>query len=307
MNSAMDLIEPIDVLMAIRGQIDSDDPDGPGSLVMDQISRVPDFPPPSGMRFESELAQLTFGDMPGSLRGKMPDPLYVFSHGRNPDRPLDFAEFSISKSLYVVSTRVKHVLETLSLQNSEFYPVVMVYSDKEINSEDWGGGPVVADTHWLWWCFAVLDLVDAARTEAVFTPLAEPNRAAAGHPIVEYQHVGPLSRNQLARVVLKRAPYDACPVFKILGWSMVDTIVSPDLVSAFSAASLIDPDGPISIHPLPLDRSRYSKINVEYQYKRISSKPRLRIFGTHMTAADEYDPPFYARRSPLFPLPGGKV
>lgn len=303
MSKQTDLTPPIDVLMTTQGQNISDEPDGPGSLVMHHLSRVSECPVPQDMQFQAEMEMLTRGDMPGSLQGKLPNLLYVFSRGRNPDKPLEMAKVGYTKSLFVVSNRVKIVLETLTLKNSEFYPVSMVYSNKGVNSEDWGGGPVIAGTHWLWWCYATFDLVDVENTEAILTPMAEPNRALPGNPSVQFHHIGRVRNGPPPKVALKNAPYEESAAFTILGWPSAPMIVSPAFGEAFADAGLIDPAGPISIGVLPLDGPRYAKVNVDFQKKLIARKPLLRVFGTDIVAADRHEPPFHSSRSPNFPLP----
>ena len=301
----MDLDTPIDVLITTAGQkIDGDDTHGPGSLVATYLSRVPEYPAPKEMQFQVDLERLTFGHMPGSLQGEIPDPLYVYTRGENPNRPLDMAKVHYTKSLFVVSNKVKSILESLRIKNSEFYPVSMVYSTKGINSDDWGGGAVVAGTHWLWWCFATFDLVDIANTEAVLTPQSEPNRALPDAPIVSFHHLGKARNGPQIRVSLQSVPYEHSAAFTILGWSSTDLIVSPAFVSAFTEKGLVDPDGPINFGPLPLDRSRYAQVEVDFSKNIIPRKPPLRIFGTSILVADRHDPPFHARRSPYFPLSG---
>lgn len=303
MSEQSDLRIPIDVLMTTQGQRICDDPDGPGSLVMHYLSRVPEYPAPQNMQFQAELEVLTLGEMPGSLQGKIPEPLYVFSRGSKPEKPLEMARVGYTSSLFVVSDRVKCILDTLPIKNSEFFPVSMVYSTKAVNSEDWGGGPVVAGTHWLWWCYATFDLVDVANTEAVLTPLAEPNRAQPEAPIVQFHHIGKAQNKLPVKVALQRAPYIESAAFTILGWRTSGMIVSPNFVKAFTEANLIDPDGPILIGALPLDGPRHAKVSIDFRKKLIPCKPPLRVFGTEILAADSHDPPFHSSRSPYFPFP----
>jgi len=302
MSAQMDLDSPVDVLMTTRGQFASDDPDGPGSFVDAYLSRVPEYPAPRNQQFQAELEVLTLGYMPGSLKGKVPDQIYVFSRGKTPDNPLEMSKVHYTKSLFVVSDKVKRVLETLSIRNSEFYPVSMVYSVKGVNSEDYGGGPVVAGTHWLWWCYSTLDLIDSERTEAALTPMMEPNRALDSSPMVSFHHVGKVQHKLPIKAALKRVPYDECAAFTILGWAAADMIISPALARAFTEAGLIDPEGPVRIGVLPPDGLQYAKINEDFRKGLIHRKPPLRVFGTDIIAADSEDPPFHASRSPYFPL-----
>lgn len=307
MSAQMDLDSPIDVLMTTRGQFPSDDPDGPSSLVDAYLSRVPEYPAPRDQQFQAELEVLTLSYIPGSLKGKIPDPLYVFSRGKTPDNPLEMAKVHYTKSLFVVSTKIKEVLETLPLKNSEFYPVSMVYSAKGVNSEDYGGGPVVAGTHWLWWCYSTLDLIDPERTEAALTPMAEPNKALDGSPMVSFHHVGKVQHKFPIKAALKSVPYDECAAFTILGWAAADMIISPAFVKAFTKAGLIDPEGPVRVGVLPLDAPRYAKVNDEFRRGLIPRKPVLRVFGTNILAVDSEDPPFHASRSSYFPVPARNI
>ncbi|MCW6532501.1 hypothetical protein NED98_19810 [Sphingomonas sp. MMSM20] len=302
MSAQMDLDSPIDVLMTTRGQSPCDDPNGPGSLAAAYLARVPEYPAPREQQFQAELEMLTRGYMPGSLTGKIPNPVYVFSRGKTPDNPLEMAKIHYTKSLFVVSNRVKKVLETIPLMNSEFYPVSMVYSTKGVNSEDYGGGPVVAGTHWMWWSFATFDLVDVSNTDAVLTPLVEENHALPDKPMARFYHVGG-ELNGKIKVALKDAPYLQSAAFTILGWPRADMVVSPEFVKAFTEAGLVDPDGPIPIGVLPLDETRYPRLDIEFRKGLIPRKPLLRIFGTNIFAIDRHDPPFHASRSPYFPLP----
>lgn len=303
MSAQMDLDRPIDVLMTTRGQFISEDPDGPGSLVDAYLARVPEYPAPREQQFQAELELLTLGYMPGSLKGKIPNPLYVFSRGRTPEKPLEIAKVHYTSSLFVVSDRVKKILETLPLKNSEFYPVSMVYSTKGVDSDNCGGGPVVAGTHWLWWCFATLDLVDTERSEASLTPMSEPNKALAGSPLMSFYHLGKIQHKFPVKAVLKRAPYNECAAFTILGWAAAGMVISPAFAKAFTEAGLVDPEGPLRIGVLPLDGPRYAKSNEDFRKGLISRKPPLRIYGTDILAADSEDPPFHASRSPYFHLP----
>lgn len=297
-----DLFTPLDVLMTTRGQMPSDDPEGPGSLVAAEIARVLDVPAPEGMRFMGELEQLKLGDMPASLRGRLPDPLYVFSHGRSPEQPLHLALLHQgSHALYVVSDRVKAILEGLPFRHSEFFPVSMVYSAHPTTSEHFGGGPVVAGTHWLWWCYATYDLVDVANTEAILTPLATPDQTRPGAPKIAYHHVGTRLNGPKPRVTLTHLPYAESAAFSILGWPNAGLTLSPALVRALTEANLVDPDGPILIWPHPLDGPRFDRLtSTSSRYPR---KPPLRIAGTDILAADRHDPPFHARRPSFFPRP----
>lgn len=295
-----DLFTPLDVLLTTRGQMPDDDPDGPGSLVAAEIARVPDVPAPEGMRFMGELERLKLGDLPGSLRGRLPDPLYVFSRGRAPERPLHLALLHESgQPLWVVSDRVKTVLAGLPLRHSEFFPVTMVYSAHAPTSERFGGGAVIAGTHWLWWCYATYALVDVAHTEAMLTPMTAPDQTRPGRPHTAYHHVGTARNGPKPRVALTHLPYGESAAFTILGWPNAGLVLSPALARALADAGLVDPDGPILIRPHPLDGPRFDRlVSVSSSYPR---KPPLRVAGTDILAADRHDLPFHARRSPLYP------
>ncbi len=302
MTNSFDQDSPIDALMTTRGQRIGDDRDGFGSLVMNRLWLAPDYPASSDQRFEDQLEVLTLGAMPGSLKGRMPEELYVFSRGNTPDKPLDMAQFSYTKSLFVVSNKIKQIIQGLPIKNSEFYPVSMVYSNKGADPDVWGGGQVVSNTHWLWWCYAVYDLVDVECTQALLTPQTEPNRAISKDPLVDFHHIGRRRSSPPITVGLKYVPYEESAAFRILGWSSADMIVSPAFVNALTASGLVYPDGPILISALPLDGPRYAKIKVDFSKKLIPLKPPLRIFGTNIITADYNDLPFVSRRSPLFPI-----
>lgn len=303
MTDMPDLDTPIDVLMWTRGQGASDEPNGPVGIAGSYLSRVPDVPSPPDMLFGEELQSLLVGEMPGSLRGRIPHELYVFSLGGNPDAPLDMAQLHFKRSMFVVSDRVKRVLETLTIRNSEFYPVSMVYSNKGNTSEDWGGGPVTHGTHWLWWCYATYDLIDVTHSQAVLHPKTQPNRALPGEPSVSYHKVGQEFRGPQPNVALKSIPYAESAAFMILGWPHAGMIVSPDFVEAFTRAGLIRPDGPVLINFTPLNGPRFDANEIAFDERGAPRKAPLRIFGTDILAADRYDPPFYSRRSHLHPLP----
>jgi hypothetical protein len=298
-----DLDTPVDVIMTTIGEVIESEPDGPGSLVNTYVARSPEVTISPHERFSADLERMTNGYLPGSLGGKLPDPLYVFSTGSNPDRPLEFAKLFWAKGLFVVSTRVKKILESLTIKSSEFYPVSMVYSNKGVNSEDYRGGPIVAGSHWLWWCYATYDLVDVANTRARITRLSEPDQAQVGQPIIDFHHIGRDPRGPPITVALNSAPYDESAAFSVLGWAGANLVLSPAFVDAFMKAGLLRPDGSVLISPTPLDGVRAAQVNAAFQRKLIPYKPPLRVFGTNILAADQYDPPFYSVRDSLFSLP----
>lgn len=285
-----DLGAPLDVLVRLLRSIPSE------SIDSDHLGTAPDQPlmGEEGLmpRLNDAAATPIF---PGSISGLLPEEVYVFARGTDPSQPIRMGQVGWGKKCHVITDRFKHLLEALPGRRSEFYPVSVVYRDPHETAE-LGGGEVVRDRHWLWFCYAIHDLVDVPASRAVFRSASGIRLDLPTCPRVDYQIVGNMSWDGPPSLVLRGVPYQQDAAFHVLGLSSSTPFVSPDLVRALQRERETYPADMPKIVPAVLDRLRASQADMAVDAGTLASKPPLRIVGTDWIIRDGYDPPFYPER-----------
>ena len=130
----------------------------------------------------------------------------------------------LHNGMYIVSTRLREVMEPL-LADYEFVPTVVELSQDEIDPSEVGGGALV-EGYWCLNCWRNLDIVDWDRTISLGSPKSG---RFAGSPI---------RISNWQRLVL-RAPIPAdAHFFGFVGVCGANRFVSPQLYEAISRARL---------------------------------------------------------------------
>lgn len=278
----LDCTTPIDALLELMAMPGHDDAIIPHSV----LTTTPDW---DGPRFDwpplfSQLAH-------GSTAHLMPEKVYAFTSVAQAEDVPELGALSTLYRTFIVGPRMKAVIDSFDIPNSELFPIGMVlrYRDRH----DWapgddpdrkGGGAVVEDRHWLWHLYSRYDLVDWEQSEKEPYWIVGPRDDLPGSPMQRFSMV-----NNKHQLVLFSPPYAESAVFQILGSS--STFVSPNFAYAMSEAGVLMPSGSeryvsATLWPYYLDRPR------QVLCDRRRSLPAIRILGTDMLMATTNEPPF---------------
>lgn len=230
--------------------------------------------------------------MPGSLQGVLPDDLYVFANGSDPQQPIRFGRLGWGSKCYVVTDRFKSVVERMPGARSEFYPVSVVYRGLA-DSDELGGGDVVRGSHWIWYCYAVHDIIDVPASHATFQRTSQPRLDVPGYPEVAFDVVGGYPADGPPSIVLRATPYGEDAAFHILGWSSRTPFMAPDLVRALYYG---EPDVRASsplFAAVILDKRRAYAARVAVEAGKLAAMPPFRVLGTDWIIASDHAEPFY--------------
>ena len=281
---------PLDVLVKMVPSF------GEETIDADLLSTQADDPVAANGRLLREFnATVSAPVMPGSLHGVLPVDLYVFAHGSDPRKPIRLGRLGWGSTCHVVTEPLKHILERMPGRRSEFYPVSVVYRDPD-GAKLVGGGAVVRGLHWIWYCYAVHDLIDVPASRAVFETTSDRRLDVAGHPEVTYDVVQISPIHGLPSLVLRDIPYQEDAAFHVLGWWSRSPFVSPELIQLLHDASSSHPDMIPQLAPTILDAQRAYLSRSAVEAGKLAHKPPLRIAGTNWTMRDEYDLPFFPHR-----------
>jgi hypothetical protein len=245
-----------------------------------------------GSLMEALDAVVSAPAMPGSLHGLLPDDLYVFAIGSDPQQPIRFGDLGWGYKCHVVTDRFKSVVEQMPGARSEFYPVSVVYRGLA-DSDELGGGDVVRGSHWIWYCYAVHDIIDVPASHAIFQRTSQPRLDVAGHPEVAFDVVGADPADGLTSIVLRATPYDEDAAFHILGWWSRAPFMAPDLVGALYYG---EPDVRASsprFASVILDKRRAYAARLAVKAGELTAMPPFRVLSTDWTIAGDDAQPFY--------------
>ncbi|MBB5713155.1 hypothetical protein [Sphingomonas xinjiangensis] len=281
---------PLDVLITFVPSLSTE------SIDPDHLSDNPDQPITGEGTLIAKLdAAASAPAMPGSLQGLLPDDLFVFADGADSQQPVRFGRLGWGSKCHVVTERFKSVLEALPSSRSEFYPVSVVYRDPASLAE-LGGGEVVRGSHWIWYGYAVHDIIDVSASCATFHPTSQPRLDIPGNPVVAFHVVGGDPADGPRSLVLGQLPYAQDAAFHVLGWWSRAPFVAPSLMQALQRAG----DGMRAwcpqFAPIVLDQRRAYVARMAVEAGKLSATPKLRIVGTEWFLPEEYRLTFFPAR-----------
>lgn len=283
-NIALDA--PLDILIKAHPSLATE------SIDPDHLGTAADRPDTGrGSLMEALDALVSAPYMPGSLQGVLPDDLYVFAIGSDPQQPIRFGRLGWGSKCYVVTDHFKSVVERMPGARSEFYPISVVYRGVA-DSDELGGGDVIRGSHWIWYCYAIHDIIDVPASHATFQRTSAPRLDMPGHLEVAFDVVGAEPADGPS-IVLRATPYDEDAAFHILGWSSRAPFMAPDLVRALHYG---EPDIRASsprFASVILDKRRAYAARLAVKTGELAAMPPFRVLGTDWIIAGEHAQPFY--------------
>lgn len=221
----------------------------------------------------------------GSIAHLIPKDLYGFTSVATEEDIPEFCDLATFYGAFLIGSRMKSVIDSFSIPNSEIFPIEMVLRSRDVREnflgddfQNFGGGPVVHGKHWLWNTYNYLDLVDWNKSTQKPYWVEGVRSDLAGAPPQTFSLVS--NKDALS---LRLPDYAANPVFRILGSSV--TFISPGFAHALAKAGLIRNSSmkrhaTIVISPYLLDRPRHTACLIARRQNPEINMPPIRIVGT---------------------------
>lgn len=279
---SLDFVTPIDALLQLSFGVGTDEATIDGSV----LTTTPDW---SGAIFD--WPPLFNQPAHGPISHLLPASLFAFTSVADEKDIPEFCDLTTLYGAFIIGYRMKTVVDTFSIPNSETWPVEMVLRSRDGREnfpgddfDNFGGGPVVHGKHWLWNTCNYLDLVDWNKSTQKPYWIEGVRSDLAGAPLQTFSLMS--NKDTLS---LRLPDYAANPVFRILGSGV--TFISPDFARALAEAGIVrngstERYATIVIRPYLLDRPRHTACLIARRQNPKVDMPPIRILGT--TLIEEY-------------------
>lgn len=289
-----DCVTPIDALLQLSFGVGTDE----ATVARNVLTTAPDWHSPP-FNFPPLFNQLVHG----SISHTLPKDLFSFTSVSAEEDIPEFCDLDILHGSFVIGPRLKSVVESFSIPNSEIFPIGMVLRSKDVRDlipgddfKNFGGGTVVFGKNWIWNTYNYLDLVDWDNStekphwvEGIRSYLADTPK----------QNFGMFSNREA--LSLRVPDYANNPLFRILGSKT--TFLSPDFARSIAEAGIINTGSTrryatIKILPYLLDRPRHTACLIARRQNPNINMPPIRIVGTSMIeeySSAMFSPEFFLR------------